>query len=745
MQGLKSDRRVRRPLTFVAGVATAIALVGVPAPAFAAMPTISVQPVVEAGPTGSDIELTVGATPTDGGTLNYQWFYELVKGTGIWVKALPSAEILNIGYTGGTSDTLKLKTVSPVLNAIGLKVEVSSSLGGGAATSDEVGVAVGDPPTIVGVGQVEPRVVAGGTAHLTGTVTGLAPLSYSWQVLRPAPASPRWTSLTNGSGASGTRSGTLTLGNLTADTTKNSYRLVVTNAVGVDISDPVKVDVGVKPTVTLPADQTAVNGGATLTSTVTGNPVPSVKWQRRSAPSAPWVDVSSNSAALSLVNGVATAKLSNLTTADTGAQYRVVASNNFGESAESGAATVTVAGSKPTITDPVDKISLLGGVNLSVNVTGDPVPAVTWQRKLPTAGAAWEDLTGVGTTVSTGLGSLTSTLPTSALSSALSGARFRAVARNAVDTVVSDSSQLVAGALPTITNPVDVTANAGAATLSVNVTGDPAPTVTWQRRGPSAGAQWEDLAGQGTVSGGLATLPLTSVTSALNGSRYRAVAKNAVGQVVSDSAQLVAGTAADVSNPVAQTASLGAATFTANVSGDPLPTARWQVLESTANARWANVSTGSGALAAQVGGLATLTLTGLTKNQNGNRYRVVATNGVDTPAVSDSALLTVAGTPLAISNPASAVTSAPNGTVTLSVNASGGDSTPSVQWQSLAPTVGSTWTNLTNGAGVAGATTSQLTLSALTALRNGYRYRAVATNGSETATSSSSLLTVNLA
>ncbi|GAA0258308.1 hypothetical protein [Cryptosporangium japonicum] len=736
MQGL-----VRfRPLTVVAGFAVAVALVGVPAPAFAATPTITTQPVVEAGPTGSDIELTVGANSTDAGTLNYQWFYELIKGTGIWVKALPSAEILNIGYTGGNTDTLKLKTVTPVLNAIGLKVEVSSSLGGGAATSDEVGVAVGDPPTIVGVGQVEPRVVAGGTAHLTGTVTGLSPLSYSWQVLKPALVASRWTSLTNGSGVSGARTATLTLSNLTADVAKNSYRLVASNAVGIDISEPVKVDVGVKPTVSTPADQTAVNGSATLTSTITGNPTPSVKWQRRSG--ALWTDVVSS--ATSLTNGVATAKLTGLTTADNGAQYRVVASNNFGESAESGAVTVTVAGSKPTITDPLDKISLLGGVNLSVNVTGDPAPVVTWQRKLPTTGAVWEDLTGVGTTVSTGAGSLVSTLPLSALTSALSGSRFRAVAKNAVDTVVSDSSQLIAGLAPTVTNPLDVTVSSGAGTLAVNVTGDPAPTVTWQRRGPSAGAQWEDLIGQGTVSGGVATLPLTGVTSALNGSRYRAVVKNAVGQVVSDSAQLISGTVADVSNPVAQTATLGAATFTANVSGDPLPTARWQVLEPTSGARWANVSVGSGVLAAQVGGLATLTLTGLTKNQNGNRYRVVATNGVDTPAVSDSAVLTVAGTPLSITNPASAVTSALNGTVTLAVNASGGDTPPSVQWQSLAPTVGSTWTNLSNGAGVAGANTSQLTLSALTALRNGYRYRAVATNGSETATSSSSLLTVNI-
>lgn len=273
----------------------------------------------------------------------------------------------------------------------------------------------------------------------------------------------------------------------------------------------------------------------------------------------------------------------------------------------------------------------------------------------------------------------------------------------------------------------------------MNVTGDPAPTVTWQRRLAGVNAAWEDLAGQGTVSAGVATLPLSSVTSALNGSRYRAVVKNTVGQVVSDAAQLFVGAAPDVSNPTSQTALLGTAMFSAIVTGDPVPTVRWQVLDTSSNARWTNVATGG----LFVAGVATLTLTGLTKAQSGNKYRVVATNGIQPDATSDAAVLTVSGTPLSITNPASAVTSALNGSVTLSVAASG-EPAPSVQWQSLAPTIGSTWTNLSNGAGVAGATTSQLTLSLLTALRNGYRYRAVATNGSETATSSSSLLTVNI-
>ncbi|TQS45520.1 immunoglobulin domain-containing protein [Cryptosporangium phraense] len=742
MQRLASDR-ARRGLALAAGTALAVALVGVPTPALASPPTITVAPTVEATPTGSDVQLSVSATPTDDGSLTYQWQYELLKGSGLWLPALGSADILGLGYTGADSNTLTIKNATSALNNIGLRVVVSST-NGGSTTSDSVTPVVGDPPLISNVSQSESRVVTGGSVHLTSTVpVGMTPLTYSWQLLRPASGLvvPRWASLTNSSTVSGARTGTLLLSNLTTDVAKNSYRLVVTNQVGVDISDPVKIDVGVKPTVTNPADQTAVDGNATLTSTITGNPVPTVRWQRRVSVGGLWLDVASENAATSFADGVATLKLSKLTTADSGAQYRVVASNVYGENAQSDPATLTVAGSKPTVTNPVDKLAIGGGVTLSVTATGDPTPVVTWQRRSPATGSQWEDLPGLGTTASAGSSGVTASLPLSGLTSVLSGSRYRAVVKNAIDTVVSDAATVTVGAVPTVTNPVDKIASSGATSFSVNVTGDPVPTVTWQRRSPG-GSTWEDLpAASGSVSAGVATLPLSGLTSAANAARYRAVVKNTVGQVVSDAATLTVGTAADVSNPTAQTAALGAATFSATVSGDPTPTTRWQVLGTGSNARWANVALGSGALAAQVGNLATLTLTGLTKDQNGNRYRVVATNGVDTPAVSDSALLTVAGSPLSITNPTSTVTGATNGAVSLSVTL-GGDPAPTVQWQQLAPALGATWTPVTNSSTVSGATTPKLTLSGLVSSLTGYRYRAVATNGSETATSQPSLLTV---
>lgn len=381
---------VRRALAFGLGLATAVALVGVPAPVWAAPPTITVQPTVEASPAGGNIELTVGATAPGGGSLNYQWLYELIKGSGVWLP-VPNS-LLGVGVSGANTDTLKLNGVLTALNAIGLKVQVTAA--GESATSDPVGVVVGDPPTIGAVAQVESRAVSGGDVHLTATAAGASPLVYSWQVLKPAALLSRWTSLTNGSGVSGARTATLALSNLTADVAKNSYRLVVTNPVGVDISDPVKIDVGVAPTVTNPVDAAAAGGSATFNSTIAGNPVPSVKWQKRASVNDAWVDLTSDAGTVSLADNVSTVKLGKLTTSDNGSQVRVVASNSFNETATSQPATITVAGSKPTITDPANIITLGVGNLLSVNVTGDPAPAVTWQRKSPASGSSWEDRLG---------------------------------------------------------------------------------------------------------------------------------------------------------------------------------------------------------------------------------------------------------------------------------------------------------------------------------------------------------------
>jgi len=141
-------------------------------------------------------------------------------------------------------------------------------------------------------------------------------------------------------------------------------------------------------------------------------------------------------------------------------------------------------------------------------------------------------------------------------------------------------------------------------------------------------------------------------------------------------------------------------------------------------------------------GVASLVLTGVGSGNMGTRYRVIASNGIDPAAVSDSAGFTGAGNAPTVTTPAARGV-APGGSTTFTVTVTG-DPTPSVRWQSLSTNSGALWTNMVDGTGVAGTTTTSLVLSGVSSTRNGYRYRAVATNGTDPpAVSGGALLTVS--
>jgi hypothetical protein len=104
-------------------------------------------------------------------------------------------------------------------------------------------------------------------------------------------------------------------------------------------------------------------------------------------------------------------------------------------------------------------------------------------------------------------------------------------------------------------------------------------------------------------------------------------------------------------------------------------------------------------------------------------------------AANGSGTLTVQAAPSILTNPSSQTVVSGN-SVTFTASASGYP-TPTVQWQQS--TNGSTWTN------IAGATSTTLTLTNVTASQNGYRYRAVFTNSLGSATTSVATLTVQYA
>jgi len=89
------------------------------------------------------------------------------------------------------------------------------------------------------------------------------------------------------------------------------------------------------------------------------------------------------------------------------------------------------------------------------------------------------------------------------------------------------------------THPSNVTATSGTnATFTVAASGSPAPTYQWQVSANS-GSTWTNLPDTAPYSGSATSnLTVTSVTTSLSGSHYRAVATNSVGSATSNPATL---------------------------------------------------------------------------------------------------------------------------------------------------------------------------------------------------------------
>ena len=183
--------------------------------------------------------------------------------------------------------------------------------------------------------------------------------------------------------------------------------------------------------------------------------------------------------------------------------------------------------------------------------------------------------------------------------------------------------------------------------------------------------------------------------------------------------------------PTDQTASPGQlSTFSAAASGTPTPTVQWQI-STDGGTTWSNIVGNSTATSTTLSGVIFGTF------ENGWKVRAVFTNGSGS-ATTNPATLTVAG-PVAPS-----VTAQPNdqtdspGQVSTFSAAASGTPTPTVQWQ-ISTDGGTTWSNI---AGNSTATSTTLRGVIFGTFENGWKVRAVFTNGSGSATTNPATLTV---
>ncbi len=295
----------------------------------------------------------------------------------------------------------------------------------------------------------------------------------------------------------------------------------------------------------------------------------------------------------------------------------------------------------------------------------------------------------------------------------------------------------VAGAMaasePTIVSPTNGSATVNSApSFSGTSNGTSEPVTLSIYAGPVAGGTPLLKEGPLTVTGGEWSL----LAPLLGQGTYTAVASelNEAAELTLSPAVTFTIDAAPVvtSNPTDEVVTAGeAATFTASASGTPAPTVQWQVSKD-GGSTWTNDTTDSGNTTE------TLTLAATTGSENGNEYRAVFTNTVES-ATSSAATLTVNEAPVVTTNPKSTTVVAPEA-ATFTAAASGLPA-PSVQWQ-VSTDSGKTWTNDTTDSG---NTTGTLTISPTTGAENLHEYRAVFTNAVNTATSAAATLTVETA
>ncbi|WP_406426857.1 immunoglobulin domain-containing protein [Streptomyces sp. NBC_01589] len=190
-----------------------------------------------------------------------------------------------------------------------------------------------------------------------------------------------------------------------------------------------------------------------------------------------------------------------------------------------GYSLAVVASTAPAVVEQPHDLTVNPGEDATFTATasGDPASTVQWQRRSGD-NAPWVDIPVATTSTHT----LAKATP------ADNGSQFRAVFTNPAGIATTQTATLTVNTPPVITEqPEDRRVNPGGdATFTAAASGEPAPTVQWQRRSGD-NAAWTDIPGATT-----GTYTLSKATRADNRSQYRAVFTNTAGTATTQTATL---------------------------------------------------------------------------------------------------------------------------------------------------------------------------------------------------------------
>lgn len=579
---------------------------------------------------------------------------------------------------GATTETYTITGVTGALSGNLYQVVITTADCPNPLTSTAVTLTVAAAPVIT-TQPIDVLACSGEAVYFSVASSG-AGVTYQWQVSTGGPFSD----------IAGETSDTLHINPATPTLSGNIYQVVLTipGCAGTTTSTAVQLTVNEAPFITIQPTGTSVCEGnaVTFNSDATGSGI-TFQWQVSTDGGTTFTDIAGATTQAYVVNP-ATAAMNNN-------QYHVVVTGVCSPAAISDAATLLVTAAPVITTQPVDASTCTNGSGtFNVVVSGSDI---SYQWQISTVGCAgpWNNI-----------GAATSPTFVTPLVTATTYYRCRIENLCIAAPIYSNCATLtVSGAIDITTQPntQDVCSGSDAVFSVVVSTAD--VTYQWQ---VNDGSGFTDIAGATA-----ATLTVPAVTAAMNGNQYQVLVASATcpGSVTSTIALLNVNEApAITSTPQTISACPGvAATFNATATGTGI-TYQWQV------------STDGGTSYSAIPGAtgATYVIPAVTTAMNNNLYQVVVTGICPPVAISTPDTLLVTSGPTITTQPAAATVCA-GSDYTFSVTATG--SALTYQWQVSTTGCAGVFSN------VAGATTSSLVLTGITAAQNNNAYQCVITDG----------------
>jgi hypothetical protein len=708
-------------------------------------PLIATQPVNESattGQTGPELFSVAAAS----GTVPYSYQWEVSANGG---KTFTN--VSGSGISGATTATLTIN--GSALPASGTEYEVVVTDANGVKVSSKAATLTVNAGPTIATQPADASATTGQTTSKTFSVVaanGTGPYTYQWQ---NSPNGVSFSNLSDGFGISGSTTATLTIASSALTSAGSQFKVIVKDANGVSVTSnaatltfvmPPSITSQLQSATTANQNQTAP---VSFTVTASGGATPlSYQWQISSDTGVSFSNVSNGNGVSGATS--ATLTLSSFLTAGT-FEYRAIVSDVNGVTATSSAGPLVVHPAPVINTQPTNEIATVSqSASESFTIAasgGTGTLSVQWQVSTNN-GVSFSNLND-GSGVS---GSTSDTLTVSGFTTA-GPVEYRAVVTDSIGAAgTSNAATLTINAPPAFaTQPANKFATIGQTspeTFTVVATKGTSP-YTYQWLVSTNGTTFSNLSNGSGISGATsATLSIASSALSTSGPEYKVVITDANGvSVTSNVATLTFVSPPSITtqpqNAVATVGQSASDSFTVAASGGASPlSVQWQISTNNGGS-FSNLSDGNG-----VSGAASTTLTVSSFATAGSvEYRAVVSDVNGVTATSNAAVVTVNAAPVITAQPQDAVITAGQSIpASFTVGASGGTGALSVQWQ-ISTDHGATFTNLSDGNGVTGSTTTTLAVSGFTSPGSD-EYRAIVSdvNGA-TVTSNAAMLTVNSA